>query len=168
MLTNFELESMAKFYNIPLKGVFQKDLLPYPPTPGNYIVNLQSSFEGSGTHYTCFILDDKKNAFYMDSFGAPEPKEVESYIMAFGPTHYAYNKEIIQDLKNECCGYYCLSLFLYRLHNPKGSIFNVVLDFIRIFKDNTEKNLEILKKIFKHYSNNSTHPKIQRLYNLKK
>ena len=63
MLTNFELESMAKFYNIPLKGVFQKDLLPYPPTPGNYIVNLQSSFEGSGTHYTCFILDDKKMRF---------------------------------------------------------------------------------------------------------
>jgi hypothetical protein len=168
MLSNFELESIAKTYQIPLVGVYQKDMLPYPAKQGNYIVNLQSSTEGNGTHYTCFVLDENKHAFYYDSFGAPPPKEVDTFVISFKPIHYAYNKEIIQDLKNECCGYYCLSFFLYRKHHNKEVIFNTALDYIKLFKDNTMKNLEILKDIFRRYTGKFIHPMINRLFNLKK
>ena len=164
MLTNFELDHIAKIYDIPLVGVFQKDLLPYPPKSGNYIVNLQSSKDGNGSHYCLLILEE--TTFYIDSFGAPPPIEIERFILAFKPLHYGYNKEIIQDLENESCGYYCLCFLLYRKHTT-GNIFQVALQYINEYKKNKPKLL-VLKGIYKHFSGNTNNPIIQRLYNLKK
>lgn len=42
------------------------------PLPGAYIINIQSSEDGSGTHWVSLYLA-KKKAFYSDSFGLPPP-----------------------------------------------------------------------------------------------
>ena len=163
MLTNFELEHIAKIYDIPLVGVFQKDMIPYPPKAGNYVVNLQSSKDGNGTHYTLLILGEW--SIYIDSFGAPPPMEIERFILAFKPLHYGYNKEIIQDLKNEACGYYCMCFLLYWKRN-KGNVLETAVKYINQFKKSTNK-LTVLKMVYKSYGD-SNNPLIQRLYKLKK
>ena len=50
MINNFDLERMAKSYNIELTGVYMKDQLDkLPINDGNYIINLDN-LQGQGTH----------------------------------------------------------------------------------------------------------------------
>ena len=43
MITNYDLEKMAKSYNIELTGVYMKDQLDkLPINDGNYIINLHN------------------------------------------------------------------------------------------------------------------------------
>ena len=55
MLTNYDLEELCDFYNVPLGGIYMKDMLPKKLQNGNYIINLESSNGGrnNGTHWTC-------------------------------------------------------------------------------------------------------------------
>jgi hypothetical protein len=52
MLTNFEIEDIANHYGLNLSAVVMKDeLANYKPKSGNYIINLESSTQGNGTHW---------------------------------------------------------------------------------------------------------------------
>ena len=69
-LSNIDLMKLAKHYNINLNGIYMKDELNgLKPRIGNYIINLQSTNQGNGTHWTAIIFT-KKRAYYFDSFGA--------------------------------------------------------------------------------------------------
>jgi hypothetical protein len=165
MLSNTELTELANFYNIPLKSISLKDQLPYPARQGNYIINLASYKRNSsvqGTHWVCLILAE--NTFYCDPFGAPAPKEVMTYIKSFSPKHYAYNQTIIQDLKTETCGYYALGLMLFLKANPSKDFYANCKRYVDMFDDDTRRNEDILKSIFRLYSNGQPHPLIKRLY----
>ena len=50
MLSNFQLENISKSYGLGVVCVCMKDELPDEPQNGNYIINLQSASQGSGTH----------------------------------------------------------------------------------------------------------------------
>ena len=52
MLSNFDLEKLAGFYKLPLIGIHMKNEMPKKPVDGCYIINLQSSTQGNGTHWT--------------------------------------------------------------------------------------------------------------------
>ena len=68
MITNFDLEKLAKNYNIELTGVYMKDQLDkLPINDGNYIINLDN-LQVQGTHWTGLHIRDKQ-AIYFDSFG---------------------------------------------------------------------------------------------------
>jgi len=51
MLTNYDLENLCQYYNVPLVGCFMKNELPKKYTKGNYIINLESAPSG-GSHWT--------------------------------------------------------------------------------------------------------------------
>ena len=51
MITNFDLEKLARFYKLPLVSICMKNELPPEPKEGCYIVNMQSSSAGNGTHW---------------------------------------------------------------------------------------------------------------------
>ena len=78
-LSNIQLDQMARDLNIPLISVSFKDQIPYPPREGVYIVNLQSSTQGNGTHWSGIILN-RAGSIYFDSFGELPPKEVQKFI----------------------------------------------------------------------------------------
>jgi len=57
-ISNVKLEEICKKKGIPLNGVYMKDeLAEIQPQEGNYIINLQSSYQGSGTHWLALIIE---------------------------------------------------------------------------------------------------------------
>ena len=74
MLTNFDIENICDYYEIPLLGVVMKDDLRNKITDGNFIINLESSVdkngkENFGTHWTALVVKGSQS-FFFDSFGA--------------------------------------------------------------------------------------------------
>ena len=67
-LSNFDLEKIAAELKINLVCVVSKnELNKIVPRSGGYIVNLQSSDKGDGTHWVCFILYNVFDNKYTDS-----------------------------------------------------------------------------------------------------
>ena len=148
MLSNFDLEKLAGFFKIPLIGIYMKDQMPSKPANGCYIINLQSSTQGNGTHW-CSIFIWKKMAYYFDSFGAPPPVEIIQFTKKRKLQHLLYNGWIIQDLKSEACGWYSLGFLLYMYKNRQNIHMKEVFNqFVNNFQDDTLSNDSILKDFF--------------------
>ena len=73
-----ELFHLAARLRAPLRWVGFKDEIPHQLVPGSgYIVNLQSSNQGHGTHWVCFYVSRYgRRAAYFDSFGSLMPEDV--------------------------------------------------------------------------------------------
>ena len=59
-----------------------------------------------GSHWTCFIVKDKK-PFYFDSFGGAPDKLLLNQL----PKPILYHNNKIQDINPQLCGSYCLYFF---------------------------------------------------------
>jgi hypothetical protein len=118
MINNFDLEKIAKFYRLPLVSICMKNELPNKPKEGCYIVNMQSSSAGSGTHWVAFFFF-KNICYYFDSFGASSPLEIINFIKNKKGSHLYFNNFIIQDLKSSNCGYFALAFLLYVAKSTK-------------------------------------------------
>ena len=153
MLTNFDLEEICRYYHVPLVTCTMKDELPVKIKDGNYIINLQSSKEGDGTHWTALIIRNDI-ALYFDSFGAPPSTEIIDFVKMRKHIHLAFNNEIIQDLTSSNCGYYCLALILYVKHHRSIPLVQAAENFTRLFMDDTKKNDGILREFFKNITKN--------------
>lgn len=170
MLSNFDLMDIAKHYNIQLHEVCMKDELPARIKNGNYIINLQSSIDdegnlNGGSHWTCLIVKNKQS-FFFDPFGAYPSAEIQDYIKKRRGCKFGFNNKIIQDLKSDLCGYFCISLLLY-CKRHKGNLFELAEKYTEIFDENTKLNDNILKQLFVKYSNQPYHKVIKRLLNQK-
>jgi hypothetical protein len=130
-----------------------KDELPVKIKDGNYIINLQSSTQGNGTHWTALIIRND-TALYFDSFGAPPSTEIIDFVKKRKNIHLAFNNEIIQDLKSSNCGYYCLALILYVKHHSSIPLTQSAEDFTKLFMDDTKQNDGILQQFFKNILGN--------------
>ncbi len=118
LTTDSDLRKMAVKLHVPLVFVGFKDLLErVKPRVGAYIINLQDSDDGNGTHWTCFFLTKDKQAFYFDSYGAPPPEVALKYMSRWTKKIYA-NNEIVQDPDGAFCGQYCLNFLTYMTRNP--------------------------------------------------
>jgi hypothetical protein len=149
MITNYDLEKMAKSYNIELTGVYMKDQLDnLPINDGNYIINLDNE-KGIGTHWTALHIRDKQ-AIYFDSFGCVPPLNVINFVKQRSKPKLGYNNFIIQDLKSDACGFHCIAFFLFLSQSKNKNIYKSTDDFIKMFEDDTLKNEATLKKIFKN------------------
>ena len=60
----------------------------------------------NGTHWTCFIVKDKKS-YYFDSFGGQPDK----FLLKQLPKPIIYHNYKIQDINSKLCGSYCLYFF---------------------------------------------------------
>jgi len=113
--------------------------LPYKLERGSYIVNLQSSKEGKGTHWVCFYYTPNFS-YYFDSYGYIAPLEVQNKIFP-----YMYNDMEIQDIDSTACGFYCVAFVLYL--NKKMNIEKAFMEFINLFGKDTERNEAILHQL---------------------
>jgi len=137
-LSNTDIIHILKSQGVKLNGVFMKDELPSKLKCGFYVVNLQSSTVGNGTHWVAFYYNSK-NSFYFDAFGFPAPVEIEQKLKK-----YKYNEKQIQNLKSTACGYYCIAfiLFLYGKQNKELETRFVL--FIDAFSTDTKINDKLL------------------------
>lgn len=130
--TNIELEKLAQQFKINLNGIYTKDMLKNViPRKGGYIINMQDSDEGSGTHWISVYNDtDTVNnvnrglrfthiSLYFDSFGIVPPYEIIDF-MAKWSKYAIYSEKQIQNVKFGGCGIYCIH-FLRCMQFCKGS-----------------------------------------------
>lgn len=139
-LSNFDIIKIIQSQGVDdFKGVYMKDQLPNKLERGSYIVNLQSSKEGNGTHWVC-LYHTPNFSYYYDSYGFVPPLEVQDKIIP-----YMYNDLEIQDIDSTACGFYCVAFVLYL--NKKINIERAFREFINLFGKDTEKNERTLYRI---------------------
>lgn len=145
-ISNFDIIDICRKLGILLKGTFMKDELTSLDI-GNYIINLQDS-DQSGSHW-CAMCIRKDCVVWVDSFGAVCPQNIYELIKKYFK-HFYCNNWIIQDLKSEACGWYCICYFLYlKKHENNGkSLQDNSNDYINNYFDQTDKNFGVLKKLF--------------------
>lgn len=159
LLSNLDLTDYCKKLNIPLNGIYNKDLFrTIKPQLGCYIINLQDSDKGNGTHWCCLILKPNNNIIYFDSFGLTLPYDIICFIKRFNSkSKIYYSIDQIQDYDSVYCGWYCLYFLwfhtvLYKkeynyngyLINKHNSIFD---------KKNLLSNDYIIKNLIKNIFN---------------
>ena len=138
-LSNFDIIKIIedmKLTNI-FGGVYSKDQLPTLQRNKFYIINLQDSDAGKGSHWTVFFYNKPLTSIYYDSFGFIAPLLVQEKI-----TPYIYNENEIQNYKSSACGYYCIA-FIKFLHN-KTNKEEVFKTFLKLFNLQTFKNDKVL------------------------
>ena len=139
-LSNFDIMKIIQSQGVDdFKGVYMKDQLPDKLERGSYIINLQSSKEGNGTHWVCLYYTPNYS-YYYDSFGFVAPLEVQKKIIP-----YMYNDLEIQDIDSTACGFYCVAFVLYL--NKKMNVEKAFMEFINLFGKDTERNEAILHQI---------------------
>lgn len=140
VLSNVDIMRILKKQKVKLNGIYMKDKLPSKLKEGSYIINLQSSTEGYGTHW-CSFYYDKKQSYYFDSYGFIAPLEVHNKIKP-----YYYNDKDIQDIYSTACGFYSLAflIFMNRYSHNDQDKKEVFASFINLFTDDTKKNEKIL------------------------
>lgn len=136
-LSNFDILDILDKKNISINGVYSKDLLP-KLKKGFYVINIQNSQDGDGTHWTCLYFGD--NNIYFDSFGSPAPVEVQEHLK-----DYFFNDKQVQNIDSSACGYYCIAFILWMSKNNKTK--NDFDKFLDVFKTNSKHNDVILKSL---------------------
>jgi hypothetical protein len=144
VLTNLDLFEIVQ--EIKLKdfvGVFMKDELLNLPKKykGNYIINLQSSTDGNGTHYCALRVLNDGNAIWFDPFGFENPKEVSKYINS----KIAYSDKTIQNINSSICGYYCIAFLNYMTDNESKNPYTPFQNFLNMFSNDVTENRAILQ-----------------------
>ncbi len=147
MLSNFDIEKICKFYRLPLVAITMKDDLPSTINDGCYVINMQSTHQGNGTHWVALFVS-KTTAYYFDSFGGLPPNELMAFVKKRKGCHLYYNNWIIQDLKSDKCGWFCIAFLLHMQNNRNRDLKQIYNDFVNYFVDDTKKNDEILKEYF--------------------
>lgn len=166
MLTDHQVEDLAKRMNIPLEGCYFKDMLPKKLNVNKvYIINLQDSEnddgdDNSGTHWTMgYIRQTPKGQLqpiYFDPYGMPPPEIVKNIIEKQCNMKCPYTTKDIQSLMNNACGFYCLALAHYICASKyrTNDLYRDVDDFVDMFDDlnhsiDWKKNEYILMHFFR-------------------
>ena len=104
MISNYDLEDMAHFYKIDIVVVMKDELIKIKPISGNYIINLESSKDGNGTHWMGLKIENF-DCVYFDSYGYLPPQEIINFCKRIHNSHLAYNTKEIQNLSTTTCGF---------------------------------------------------------------
>ena len=135
-LSDRDIVEILHSYNIKINGIYQKDKLN-KLLEGFTIINLQSSVDGSGSHWVC-IFHSKECDLYYDAFGFLAPEAIEDKINK----SYYYNKRDIQNINSSSCGFYCIAFIKY-IQNKKNKL-EAFDKFISLFSGNTKQNEKVL------------------------
>jgi hypothetical protein len=139
-LSDKDIIHILKSQGIKFNGIFMKDELPSKLKQGFYIINLQSSNIGDGTHWTVLYYS-YKHSLYFDAFGFVPPVEVEQKL-----NRYAYNNKQIQNLESTACGYYCIAFIIFMYKRKKIELELGFKLFVDAFSTDTKNNDKLLYK----------------------
>jgi hypothetical protein len=143
--SSVQLEEYSQILNLPLIGIYSKNELPTHPSIGSYIINMEDSTAGNGSHWILLKIFPNKEVIYYDSFGLSPPRQITEFI---GKKIACSNRQI-QNIDATTCGYYCLACDLYMTYEPRKNVYERFDDFLNIWSVNTKKNDVILLKYLK-------------------
>jgi hypothetical protein len=166
MLNNFELDEIAQNYGFPLTVLMKDELKNHKPKNGNYIINLQSSTSGNGTHWMSMYVNNK-NCFYMDSFGVIPPIEVINFCKKIPNSTLAFSEIQMQEITTETCGFYSIGLLIYLNKTKKDNIFKSAGEYINQFSYDSKNNNTILKNFFRNLTESKGFKLLAKLYSQK-
>jgi len=166
MLSNTDVEELAKRMNVPLAYCGFKDELPTKlKTNKYYMINLEDAEDingndNGGSHWTGFQVgkngNGKMRAVYFDSYGAPPPEVVKKTVKKnFPDIVLNHTTKNIQSMMNSACGWYQLAWahFInskHTTHNIENDTANFLDFFIDLDKETDFKRNEwILKHFFR-------------------
>lgn len=140
LTTNEQLIRLAKKFGIPLNAVVSKDhLYDMFPQKGGYIINMEDSDAGNGSHWVSIWFDGPgSQPLYFDSFGIDPPIAVIDFMKKWNDKCIFSTKEI-QNINSGFCGQYCL-YFLHQMHKNKGKLDKKYEHFIDMFDDKNAKS----------------------------
>lgn len=125
-----DLIKLMKELNLSLNNICFKDKLKEKKIKnGNYIINMASSTDNNGTHWTCFHIDGE-NCYYFDSIGLKPLQEIIDYCK---DKKGLYNPHQIQKINSNYCGEWCCLYLSYM--NESSNKKNNFEKFIKNFKD---------------------------------
>jgi hypothetical protein len=142
MLSNHDIDELVTKMGISnFKGCFYKDKLSKIQPNSSYIINLNNELNehnnrNTGSHWTCLITNDMKQAIYFDSYGEREPNEIRNLLKS-KQYSIAHTSKNIQSLMSNLCGFFCLS-FIYFLSVSKFRTKNIIHDasiYLDLFED---------------------------------
>ena len=157
LLSNFDIIDVCKYLDLPLVGIYMKDQLPPKKNApiGYYIINMQSSTEGNGTHWVCLCnIPDKR--FYFDSFANGPPQLVEKFMNG---DKYFINPTRLQYENSEFCGWYCMAIMYFTYYyqpSKRSNIKTRIESFNRyynskLYKGNYKKLIKFFDSVFKRH-----------------
>lgn len=138
VLSDLDIYEILNHHNIKINGIYQKDKLT-DLQDGFYVINLQSSTDGNGSHW-CGLYYNFDKSCWFDSFGFVAPEEIELLLQ-----DYDYNDTDIQNVNSSSCGFYVIA-FIKFLYNKKDKD-TAYKTFLNLFKKNTFQNERILKSL---------------------
>lgn len=105
-LSNVDIDQMASSLR-GYGGCMSKDELPRSLGRKFYVVNMQDSNKGGGTHWV--LTDNRgKQVIYFDSMGEVPPTSIKSRMKATGKKQVINNIEL-QPMGSVTCGWWCLA-----------------------------------------------------------
>jgi hypothetical protein len=164
MLTNEQIEDLAKRMNFPLEGVYFKNELPRKLKYNTgYVINLQNSEDedgndNDGTHWTCLQVNKYPSGLiepiFFDPYGAPPSEAIKKFVKDGCGKHLPYTQKDIQSLMNNACGYYCCA-FLHFINTAEcrsKDLYVDVSDFLELFNDlNVKNDYKYNEFVLKHF-----------------
>jgi len=146
-LTNIQIDKLLK--NIKnYKGCYSKDNIRTKLKEGYYVINLQDSNDGDGSHWCCLYVS-KYYDLYFDSYGFICPENIEQLC-----DKLIYSQKMIQSLNSSSCGYYVVLFILYmNKFNINDKLLIVKYNnFINLFNKDEMINDKILKTELSKYN----------------
>ena len=166
MMSNFDIEEIATHYNINVIIVMKDELKYMKPINKNYIINLESSKDGNGTHWMALKIENK-DCVYFDSYGMLPPEEIITFCKRIPKSHLAYNTKEIQDFKAKTCGFFSIGFIIFLHINSSDNLYEKSSSFSDLFSLDTKLNNKKLKKFFRLLPKQSALPILKKLYSQK-
>ena len=153
LLTNIDLKYYCDLLKLPLNNILNKDLFKTIKSKiGCYIINMQDSDDGNGSHWTGLIIN-KDIAIFYDSFGLAIPPDIIHFVRRFNKNmKIIYSIDGIQNIKSILCGWYVLEFFyFYYIQNKNCKAYKQLLNIHnnQFINNNSIKNDDILKSKIK-------------------
>lgn len=152
MISNFDIENICFPFNLNVV-VLTKDQLKKIPLHSsekidmNFIINMQNSNDGNGTHWIALRLKNNQCS-YFDSFGMVPPQEIVDFCKRIVKSSLTYSTKQIQHMKQTSCGFYCIAFLIFTNQNKNKNIFSLSNSFLNMFYIDTIQNNKILQEYF--------------------
>ena len=150
MMFNFDIEKIATHYNINVIIVMKDELKYIKIINTNYIINLESSKDGNGTHWMALKIENK-DCVYFDSYGMLPPEEIITFCKRIPKSHLADNTKEIQYFKATTCGFFSIGFIIFLHINSSDNLYKKSSSFSDLFSLDTKLNNKKLKNYFVSY-----------------
>ena len=144
ILSNFDIMDLSKLLKIDLIACCSKSQLQnYKIKNGSFVINLD---DNAGSHWVALYIRNNY-ACYFDPFAMKPPNSVIKYCENID---LVINRDTIQKINQQCCGWYCIAFLHYMTKQKNNNLGYNLMMFNEPFDlDNTSNNDNILQEYFR-------------------